>query len=78
MPKAVKGVLLQCDPPQMAMILKINRESNNAYIIEEINEKTCVVKEAKVDELKYRVKQLMDVAMGAGDEEEEEQDSDLE
>ncbi|KAJ9663385.1 hypothetical protein H2198_000902 [Neophaeococcomyces mojaviensis] len=77
MPKAVKGVLLQCDPPQMAMILKINRESNNSYIIEEINDRTCVVKEAKVDELKHRVKQLMDVAMGAGDEEDDDQDSDL-
>ena len=61
----------------MAMILKINRETNNLYIIEEINDRTCVVKEAKVDELKYRVKQLMDVAMGAGDEEEVDQDSDL-
>lgn len=77
MPRAIRGALVQCDPPQMAMILKINRESNNAYIIEEIDDRTCLVKENKVDELKYRVKQLMDAAMGADEEDQEEHDSDL-
>lgn len=62
----------------MAMILKINRESNNAYIIEEIDERRCLVKENKVDELKHRVKSLMDAAMGADEEDQDDQDSDLE
>ena len=63
MPRAVKGALLQCDPPQMAMVRKIDRESGNAYIIEEIDDETCLVKETKVDEIKARVKDLMDDAM---------------
>lgn len=78
MPKAVRGVLLQCDPPQMAMILKLNKESNNGYVIEEIDDRTCLVKENKVDELKRNVKLLMDHAMGADDNDEEpDRDSDL-
>lgn len=78
MPKAVKGVLLICDPPQMAMIIKLNKESNGGYVIEEIDERTCLVKENRVDELKRNVKLLMDHAMGADDnEEEQDHDSDL-
>lgn len=77
MPRAVKGALLQCDPPQMAMVRKIDRESNNAYIIEEIDDRTCLVKDNRVDEIKRRVKDLMDAAMGVDEEEQEDKDSDL-
>lgn len=77
MPKAVKGALLQCDPPQMAMVRKIDRESGNAYIIEEIDDQTCLVKENKVDEIKSRVKELMDTAMGMDEDENDDKDSDL-
>lgn len=78
MPKAVRGVLLICDPPQMAMILKLNKESNSGYVIEEIDDRTCLVKENKVDELKRNVKMLMDTAMGVDDNEEDlDHDSDL-
>ncbi|KAF7846018.1 hypothetical protein BT93_L5590 [Corymbia citriodora subsp. variegata] len=78
MPKAVKGVLLQCDPPQMAMILKLNRETNQEYVLEEIDERTCLVRENRVEELKSRVKQIMDQAMGATPEDDIDEDSDLE
>jgi len=61
----------------MAMIEKIDRESDNAYIIEKIDDRVCLVKENKADELKARVKTLMDRAMGVEDEEVEDQDSDL-
>lgn len=77
MPKAIRGCLIQCDPPQMAMIEKIDRESNNAYVIEKIDDRVCLVKENKAEELKAKVKTLMDRAMGADDEEVEDQDSDL-
>ena len=77
MPKAVKGCLVQCDHPQMAMILKVDRESNNQFLIQEIDDKTCLVKEHMVEELKARVKALMDAAMGVNDEAEEDRDSDL-
>lgn len=73
----MKGVLLQCDPPQMAMVRKIAKESNNAYIIEEIDDHTCLVKEQHVEEIKAKVKDLMDAAMGAEEDEVDEKDSDL-
>jgi Transcription factor TFIIH complex subunit Tfb5 len=76
MPKAIKGALLQCDEPQMAMVRKIHKESGSAYIIEEIDDRTCMVKENKVDEIKEKVKDLMDRAMG-GEELNEDKDSDL-
>ena len=78
MPKALKGALLQCDPPQMAMIQKIDTDSKHAFIIEKIDDRTCVVKMEKVDELKARVKTLMDRAMGVKDDDEFDEDSDLE
>ncbi|KAJ4508558.1 hypothetical protein HRR78_006186 [Exophiala dermatitidis] len=59
MPKAVKGALLQCDPPQMAMVRKID------------------LKENKVEEIKAKVKELMDAAMGVDDEDNDDKDSDL-
>jgi TFIIH basal transcription factor complex TTD-A subunit len=63
MPRAVRGALLQCDPPQMAMVRKIDKESGHTLIIEEIDDETCLVKETKVDEIKIKVKALMDEAM---------------
>ena len=77
MPKAVKGTLLQCDPPQMAMVKKLNRESGSAYIIEEIDDRTCLVKENMVEELKRRVKEIMDEAMGVDEDVVDDKDSDL-
>ncbi|KAL9114773.1 MAG: hypothetical protein Q9227_001453 [Pyrenula ochraceoflavens] len=77
MPKAQKGALIQCDPPQMAMIRKLDEESNHDYIIEDIDDKTCLVRENKVEEIKRRVKEIMDRAMGGSEEDEEERDSDL-
>jgi len=61
----------------MAMVRKIDRESNNAYIIEEIDDRTCLVKDNKVDEIKAKVKDLMDTAMGMDDDENDDKDSDL-
>lgn len=77
MPKAVKGALVQCDPPQMAMVKKLDRESNNRYIIEEIDDCTALVKEQYVEELSAQVKSLMDEAMGRADNDETDKDSDL-
>lgn len=72
------GALIQCDPPQMAMIRKVDEESNNELIIEDIDDRTCLVRENKVEEIKQRVKDIMDKAMGGGEEDEdEEKDSDL-
>jgi Transcription factor TFIIH complex subunit Tfb5 len=77
MPKAVKGALLQCDPPQMAVLKSIDQKAGNIYIIEEIDDRTCLVGENRVDEIKRLVKETMDAAMGIEDDEAEEKDSDL-
>ena len=77
MPKAQKGALLQCDPPQMAMVRKIDQESGHSYILEEIDDKTCLVKENRVEEIKTRVKELMDAAMGVNEDDDVDKDSDL-
>lgn len=61
----------------MAMVRKINRETNNVYIIEEIDDSTCLVNSNKTEELKQRVKDLMDAAMGEVEGAEEDKDSDL-
>jgi nitrogen regulatory protein PII-like uncharacterized protein len=77
MPKAAKGALLQCDPPQMAVLKSIDEKAGNAYIIEAIDDNTCLVSENKVEEIKRLVKETMDAAMGIEDDEAEEKDSDL-
>ncbi|KAK5171665.1 hypothetical protein LTR04_000030 [Oleoguttula sp. CCFEE 6159] len=56
MPKATPGVLVQCDPSIKAIINKIDAERND-YIIEDIDDETCVVKESKYKELQERLKE---------------------
>ncbi|KAI9802533.1 MAG: TFIIH complex subunit tfb5 [Piccolia ochrophora] len=54
MPKAVKGVLVECDPSIKAIILKIDAV-NHDYIVEDLDDQTLVVKESKLKELKLRL-----------------------
>ena len=77
MPTAQKGALLQCDPPQMAMVRKIDEEHGNKYIIARIDDRTCLVKENLVQEIKRMVKEIMDTAMGVDEEDDVDKDSDL-
>ena len=58
----------------MSMVRKIDKESGSSFIIETIDDSTCVVKENRVDELKAKVKDLMDEAMG-GEELDQDKDS---
>jgi len=55
MPKAVKGVLVRCDESIMAIILDINRRSKNLYVLETLDEETCLIQASKVDELKLQL-----------------------
>jgi len=61
----------------MAMVRKIDRESKQGFIIEDIDDRTCLVKENLVEEIKRRVKEIMDLAMGVDEEEDDDKDSDL-
>ncbi|KAI9823160.1 MAG: TFIIH complex subunit tfb5 [Thelocarpon impressellum] len=54
MPKAVKGVLVECDPSIKAIILKID-SAHHDFIVEDLDDQTLVVKESKLKELKERL-----------------------
>ncbi|RMZ79609.1 hypothetical protein DV737_g3312, partial [Chaetothyriales sp. CBS 132003] len=71
------GPILRFRKRSDMMVKKIDRESGSAYIKETIDDNTCLIKENKVEELKARVKDLMDEAMG-GEIMDEDKDSDLE
>ncbi|EGE07704.1 hypothetical protein TEQG_06687 [Trichophyton equinum CBS 127.97] len=57
MPRAVKGVLIECDPSVKAIILKYDRLQNNEYIVEDLegDDRYLVVKESQLASLKIRL-----------------------
>ena len=57
MVKAVKGILVQCDPSIKAIILKADAERNE-YIIEDLDDQTLVVKENQLAALKAYLDQV--------------------
>lgn len=64
----------------MAMIRKVNEEEKGEYIIEDIDDRTCLVRENKVEEIKQRVMDIMQKAMASNQTlflDEEDIDSDL-
>ncbi|KAK6841816.1 hypothetical protein PG990_006191 [Apiospora arundinis] len=63
MVRAVRGVLVECDPAIKSIIVNINSE-NNEYIIEDLDDSHLVVQENKVQQLKYLLdKRLKDTIM---------------
>ncbi|KAL8685247.1 MAG: hypothetical protein Q9218_007881 [Villophora microphyllina] len=58
MPKAVKGVLVECDPSIKAIILKIDQPLHD-YIVEDLDDQTLVIKEAKLPELKRKLDKVL-------------------
>ncbi|KAI5811713.1 RNA polymerase II transcription factor B subunit 5 [Peziza echinospora] len=59
MPRAVKGVLVECDPSIKAIILKIDGDNNN-YIIEDLDDNTLLIKETMIPELKRRLELMLE------------------
>ncbi|KFY06299.1 hypothetical protein V491_08722 [Pseudogymnoascus sp. VKM F-3775] len=51
MPRAIRGVLVQCDPSIKAIIVKLDSERND-FIVEELDDETLVINEAKLGTLK--------------------------
>jgi len=49
------GVLVECDASIKAIIVKINAENGNAYIIEDIDDEHVLIQAAKHEELKARL-----------------------
>ena len=57
MPKAVKGVLVECDPSIKAIILKIDQSAHD-YIVEDLDDQTLVIKESQLPKLKARLEEV--------------------
>lgn len=49
------GVLVECDASIKAIIVKINSENQNIYIIEDIDDEHVLIQASKHDELKARL-----------------------
>ncbi|KAI6249736.1 General transcription and DNA repair factor IIH subunit TFB5 [Erysiphe necator] len=58
MPRAIRGVLIECDPSIKAIIVKID-SSSHAYIIEELNDQTLVIKENMLAQLKRQLDEIL-------------------
>lgn len=53
--QCLPGVLVECDASIKAIIVKINSENQNIYIIEDIDDEHVLIQAAKHDELKARL-----------------------
>lgn len=49
------GVLVECDASIKAIIVKINSENGNVYIIEDIDDEHVLIQASKHEELKARL-----------------------
>ncbi|KAK0251767.1 TFIIH complex subunit tfb5 [Friedmanniomyces endolithicus] len=56
MPRAVAGILIECDESIKAMIVKIDRQHNHDFIIENIDDKHALIKADRHEELKELLK----------------------
>ncbi|KAJ5626252.1 hypothetical protein N7510_002561 [Penicillium lagena] len=60
MPRAVRGLLIECDPSIKAMILKYDEERHD-YIVEDLDDENhLVIKESQLQNLKARLDQDLD------------------
>ncbi|KAB8290745.1 hypothetical protein EYC80_008382 [Monilinia laxa] len=55
MPRAIRGVLVECDPSIKSIIVKIDSDSSHAYIVEDLDDETLVIKENMLGMLKTRL-----------------------
>ena len=51
-------MLVECDPSIKAILIKIDSEHNNEFLIEDIDDEHILVKSAKHDELKRLLKDV--------------------
>jgi len=58
MPRAIRGVLVECDPSIKSIIVKIDSERND-FIIEELDDQTLVIKEGMLQTLKLRLEEAL-------------------
>ncbi|OJJ60450.1 hypothetical protein ASPSYDRAFT_87035 [Aspergillus sydowii CBS 593.65] len=72
MPRAVRGVLIECDPSVKAIILKYDEERHD-YIVEDLDDdRHLVIKESQLQNLKLRLGKELDEKVMQPDESESE------
>ncbi|EYE90796.1 TFIIH complex subunit TFB5 [Aspergillus ruber CBS 135680] len=72
MPRAVRGVLIECDPSVKAIILKYDEERHD-YIVEDLDDdRHLVIKESQLQNLKIRLGKDLDDKLMQPDESESE------
>ncbi|KAJ5475707.1 General transcription and DNA repair factor IIH subunit tfb5 [Penicillium diatomitis] len=72
MPRAVRGLLIECDPSIKAMILKYD-EDHHEYIVEDLDDENhLVIKESQLEALKNRLDRDLDEKIMQLDESESE------
>ncbi|KAH8811846.1 RNA polymerase II transcription factor B subunit 5 [Xylogone sp. PMI_703] len=58
MPRAIRGVLVECDPSIKSIIMNIDSEEH-AFIVEELDDQTIVIKENMLPVLKMRLEDAL-------------------
>ncbi|CAG7957048.1 unnamed protein product [Penicillium olsonii] len=65
MPRAVRGLLIECDPSIKSMILKYDEERHD-YIVEDLDDENhLVIKESQLENLKYRLDRVFHLLRAA-------------
>lgn len=59
-PPRVPPLTARSDPSIKAIILKIDEDFHHAFIVEDLDDQTLVVKESKLAELKERLEKILE------------------
>ncbi|OIW28979.1 nucleotide excision repair, TFIIH, subunit [Coniochaeta ligniaria NRRL 30616] len=58
MPRAIRGILVECEPSIKSIIINIDRQ-NHDYIIEDLDETHLVIKENMLVKLKIKIEDML-------------------
>ncbi|KAH8902748.1 nucleotide excision repair, TFIIH, subunit [Coniochaeta sp. PMI_546] len=58
MPRAIRGILVECEPSIKSIIINIDRQ-NHDYIIEDLDETHLVIKENMLARLKMNIEDML-------------------
>ncbi|ROV98576.1 hypothetical protein VSDG_04312 [Cytospora chrysosperma] len=69
MPRAIRGVLVECDPSIKSIIVNIDDKNGHEYIIDNLDEQHVVIKETMLQKLKQMLEdRLRETTQHAGDD----------
>ncbi|EKD16994.1 hypothetical protein LZ554_000827 [Drepanopeziza brunnea f. sp. 'monogermtubi'] len=73
MPRAIRGVLVECDPSIKSIIVKIDAQ-DHAFIVEELDDQTLVIKENMLTLLKQKLDVILAETQTVPDDSDKEMD----